>query len=474
MFPLVEFPLLVEHYAPFFKDVFSAEALIEFKRYLSGLIVSENKTVDGINRLCVVESRHQSSLNRFLTKDKHPFSLESLNQSRLDVLESLPETRLKPTTGVIGIDDTLLSHYGQDFEQIANLYDHVTHSYVWAHDLVTLHYSDDETDYPLLFELWKPVDLKKLEDGLRAAHVPLKASKEPLKETDPRAWRGYLLGVWQRRQKSQPELHELYDSKLIIAQKLLQEWVTVHPEMKLPVTFDNWFTQPAFCRFLDETLHLPYVGTLTEMDKVNLKTGPTTLKDFAERLAHEHQAALKTGGSAVFRPITIRYKGQTEQYYSYCQTHHIHNYGKQRLVINYRQADLSDTPTFFMSNRLVWQAAGITRIRRHRWPVEVYHEEGKAEGLDQYQLRDFGAIQRHVALVAVVYSLLRAAQHDPDLREQIQRQLKVEFEGHPAAWRRATQAQSLWCLGLFISAGLTQGHSLQEIMSPLLRAVCKS
>ena len=49
------------------------------------------------------------------------------------------------------MDDTLLSHYGQDFEQIAKLYDHVSESYVWAHDLVTLHYSDDDTDYPLLF-----------------------------------------------------------------------------------------------------------------------------------------------------------------------------------------------------------------------------------------------------------------------------------------------------------------------------------
>jgi len=53
MFPLVEFPELVQHYAPFFKDVFSAEAFIEFEWYISGLIVSENKTIDGINRLFV-------------------------------------------------------------------------------------------------------------------------------------------------------------------------------------------------------------------------------------------------------------------------------------------------------------------------------------------------------------------------------------------------------------------------------------
>ncbi len=127
---------------------------------------------------------------------------------------------------------------------------------------------------------------------------------------------------------------------------------------------------------------------------------------------------------------------------------------------------------FFISNRLVWQAEGITRIRRHRWPVEVYHEEGKAEGLDKYQLRDFDAIQRHVALIAVVYSLLRAAQHDPDLRELLQRQLKVEFEGSAPAWRRASQAHVLWCLVLFISAGLAQGHSLAQVVAPLIRAMC--
>lgn len=53
MFPFVEFPEVVQHDGPYFADVFSTEALIEFKCYISGLIVSENKTVDGINRLFV-------------------------------------------------------------------------------------------------------------------------------------------------------------------------------------------------------------------------------------------------------------------------------------------------------------------------------------------------------------------------------------------------------------------------------------
>jgi hypothetical protein len=468
MLPLVEFPELVQHYAPFFEDVFSAEALIEFKRYISGLIVSENKTVDGINRLFVIESRNQSSLNRLLTES--PFSEDALNQARLALLDDLPGTQMKPK-GVFSVDDTLLSHYGQDFEQIAQLWDHVSGRYVWAHDLVTIHYSDDHTDYPVLFQLWEPVDLAKLEAGIRTAGIRLKASKEALKESDPQKWRGYLLGVWRRRQKSHPELQELYDSKLMIVEKLLQQWVEAHPGEERPITFDNWFTQPAFCRFLDETLQLPYVGTLAEMDKVNLKNGQTSLKDFAHQLKTEQ---LQDKTKPVFRKIGISYKGEAESYYSYCNTHHLHNFGKQRLVINYRQADLSDNPIFLISNRLYWHAPGITRIRRHRWPVEVYHEEGKAEGLDQYQLRSFGAIQRHVALVAVVYSILRAAQHDPALQEKLQRQLQIKLEGHPAAWRRASQAQALWCLALFISTGLSQGQSLPQILDPLIKVICRS
>src|SRR6266508_6552963 len=113
MLPLVEFPELVQHYAPNFAQVFSAEACVEFERYISGLIVSENKTVEGINRLFVHESRNQSSLNRLMTQS--PFELGALNQARLEVLGRLPGTQMKPR-GVFSLDDTLLIHYGQHFE----------------------------------------------------------------------------------------------------------------------------------------------------------------------------------------------------------------------------------------------------------------------------------------------------------------------------------------------------------------------
>ena len=78
MFPIIELPEIVKHYQPWFESVFSDEALIQFQRYVSGLVVSENKTVEGINRIIVHESRNQSSLNRLLTS--HAYSDRVLNR----------------------------------------------------------------------------------------------------------------------------------------------------------------------------------------------------------------------------------------------------------------------------------------------------------------------------------------------------------------------------------------------------------
>jgi len=469
MLPLVEVPELVRHYAPYFASVFSAEALVEFERYISGLIVSENKTIEGINRLFVLDSRNQSSLNRLLTAS--PFSLEALNQARLQVLEERPRTQRKHN-GVLSVDDTLLTHYGEHFDQIAVLRDPIQERFVWAHNLVTLHYSDEETDYPLRFRLWLPPDVDRLEAGLVQAGVRLKAEKQGWKRQAPPKWRNYLLGVWRRHQDD-PGMPELHQSKQRIAEHLVEEWLQAHPQDRhLPVTFDAWYTQAGFCHFLDRTLKLAYVGALSEDDQLILQSGPQRLDRFTAHLQQEHWTAQKEQRPLPFRPIRVHFKGETEVYYSYCATHRLNKFGRQRLVISFEQPDLSDHPVFYISNRLHWQAPGIMRIRRHRWPVEVYYEEGKAEGLDQYQVRDFQAIERHIALVAVVYSLLRAAQHDRVLRRKLQRQLKLELEGSPVSWRRATQAHCLWSLALFISASLAQGQTLSAIMPPLLQSLC--
>jgi len=441
------------------------QALVQFQRYVIGLIVSENKTVEGINRLYVSDVRNQSSLNRLLCAS--PFCIESLNRARLDLLWSLPGTMIKPK-GVLSVDDTLLTHYGHHFEKIAKLYDPVTQSYVWAHNLVNLHYSDDKTDYPISFKLWEPAEVDPLEEGLIAAGIKIRESKYALKDSNPTQWRIYLMYLWRRHQKKEA-VQKIYQSKLLMAQDLIASFVHAHPGYHLPVTFDTWYTQPAFCKFLHEELDVPYVGTLKEGDKVRLATaGEITLAAFDKRLREEHQQAVGEGGKPIFCKKTIPYKGNKEVYYSYCNTHRIPNFGKQRLVINHKAEDLSDNAMFFISNKMNWRAGGITRIRRHRWPVEVYHEEGKEDGLDQYQVRHFEAIGKHIALVAVVYSIWRAAHHDATLQDELRQNIRQMAGGSAGSWRRNTRAHALWSLADVIATGLSNGLSLKKLMKPIL------
>jgi hypothetical protein len=80
MLPLVELPEIVRHDAPWFASVVSPDAVAQFQRDISGLLLSANKTVEGINRIFVINVRHQRSLNRWFTGS--PLAVDAFNQAR--------------------------------------------------------------------------------------------------------------------------------------------------------------------------------------------------------------------------------------------------------------------------------------------------------------------------------------------------------------------------------------------------------
>ena len=468
MIPLVAIPEIVTHYAPSFKEIFSTSEYEHFKKYQSGLIVSENKTIEAINRLFVLDIKNQSTLNRFLTASKYDVS--KLNQQRLDLLNSQEKTKIKGQGahgGVLGLDDTMLIHYGKCFDEITYLHDHSTSSYVWAHNLVNLHYSDDNADYPTYSQIWKTVDVDKLEKGLRAEGVVIKPKQEAYKKEAPKKWRSYLFRQHRKRQDN-PELKKLYRTKIVIGQDLLRQFFKQYPDADVPISFDRWFTCPFFCEFIDKELNKAYVGGLKN-DKKILLSGSKKIDvgDFTKRLKKQHLAKEFPSSKPIFQKTTIKYKGKKEVYYNYCKVHHICGFGRQRLLISHQKEDLSDSPSVFISNRLQWQVQHMTRVGRHRWPVEEYHKEGKAEGLDKYQVRDFQAIEKHIAMVALVYSLLQLARHDTALLERLQLRLDQNIKGSLAYWRRTTQAQALWLMVQWIDTSLKHNWSLEQIMQTL-------
>lgn len=470
MIPLIQLPALVEKYAPYFEDLFTPGEYGQFQRYVSGLLLSDNKTVSGMNRLFVQPVQHQSSLNRLLSAGG--YDIEKVNERRLSFLEACPQTSFKkgrPSQGgVLVIDDTLLKHVGRHFEQIANLFDHVERRYVWAHNLVTLHYSDDEVDYPVYFQLWKPADVELLEQTLLKNGVRIGPKQRLMKEEAPDKWRTYLLRRCNENQ-GEASIRQAYRSKLTIAQELLQSLVKNHPDAHMPLTFDSWYSAAWFCRWLDRDLKRAYVATLNADERIFVDSQHICQLDaFAQQLKEQQQAK---AAKPLFKPITIPYKGKEETYYTYCNVHRLPTFGRHRLLINYRQEDLSDKPTFYICNRLEWEASVITRIRRHRWPVEVYHEEGKAEGLEQYQVRDFEGIYKHIAFIALTYSMLQRARFDSDLVAKLQQALEHNIQGSLAYWRRVLRAHALMAILYWVSQAVLQGEDCTALWRTMTKAI---
>lgn len=461
MLPLTEIPTIVSHYSSHFAGIFTPSDFSSFQRYISGLMISENKTIEAINRLFVFDSKSMMTLNRFLTQSK--YEEWQVNQCRLDMLQSQSATNFKPT-GVLSIDNSQLSHYGEHFDLISFQKNHTKGSYEWLHDLVSLHYSDATVDYPVFCRLWEPVDVVKLETALRKEDIFINAQKAAQKETKPKQWKKYLLYRYGDYQHKKPALQKTYKTKIHWAKLLLIQFNMLYPKVKLPVCFDHFYTEPYLCNFIDQELDQIYIGSLEGRSKVVGAGGKLEeLKDFTAQLVKQQ----KQEEQLLFKPYTIPYKGGKETYYAYSKIKRIKGFGRKKLVISFSKKDLSDRkPRYFICNQHQWQAQTILAKRRHRWPIEVFYEEGKAEGLDKYQLRNQTGIRKHIAAVAVVYSMLQMARQDAVLQQKLQCQFEQQGEGSIAFWRRLTQADSFYRLVFYIMTMVKKGLDFEQIMKP--------
>lgn len=453
MIPIVASLSVVERYTPAFDSVLTSSESKQFSRYLCGLMINENKTVEAINRLFIDDPMNQCTLNRFLS-DSH-FDVKKLNNARLDFLQADEHTAFKQGNnslcGVLILDDTLLQHYGPKKADAAWLKDPHDQSYHWSHNLVNLHYSDDSTDYPIDFRIWKPADLEKIEAEFAAKGFVIPEDIRERKKTDPKKWRTYLLKKYNKARlippTSKPEIEAVYHTKIDYAMQMVDSIQGRYKNLDLPYAFDTWYTCSELLSHIDKTHGRRYVGTLdNEAVVTNSQNKEVSMGVFCKELLEKHHKAIADGKNALFRKMGISYKGKKEFYYAYCNTHYFRNFGRQKLVISFSKEDLSDSePKFYISNELTWHGPEILRIRRHRWPIEVYHQEGKDEGLDKSQLRKSDAIQKHIGLVCVAYSMLKRAQNDHALHADLQWKPPVEQMTLPL-WRRMLSCEALLML----------------------------
>lgn len=131
-----------------FRGVFYSRSFDLFARYVTGLLLSENKTVDGLNSV-FIEKTDQSNVNRLLTE--YPWH-------KTDFVDELcllfKQHKIPSSFSFFLLDDTLLEKVGKHIESAGYHYDHTKNAYVFGHQIVTSGYVFKSEFYPFLLELY--------------------------------------------------------------------------------------------------------------------------------------------------------------------------------------------------------------------------------------------------------------------------------------------------------------------------------
>jgi hypothetical protein len=331
---------IIEKHLEQFKPIFTKPQHRNFSTYILGLIASEGrKNIDAINRL-YVDHRDQSTLNRFLTES--PWSVTRLEERRLSLARmGLPVE--EGSTGSLIIDDTINRKTGKHMEDAGYHYSSVEGKSVWSHDLVTSHYVNGETEYPVSLRLYVKKDVC-MEKG-RAFKTKIQLACEQIEGFDP------------------------------------------PPGTSVIVVYDGWY----FCRQVVEAARRRGYdwATQAESNRVIIIDGvKTNVTRLAESLPENR-----------FREVKVR-----GDEYTVCGFDvWMNGLGEVRLVVS-REVDGYH---FYVSNRVDWGDRRVVEAYRVRQSIEVYYRDVKQNlGLEEYQVRSGRGAIIHWHLVYAAYTLL--------------------------------------------------------------------
>lgn len=324
-----------------FRLHFGAPAFEHFKRYVLGLIVSENLTVEGINRI-FIQAKHPSSLNRFLTTGI--WKQQEVNDTRIDILKIQGALGGK---GWLAIDDTLTHKTGKKIEGVGIYWDHSEKRYVLAHNIVTAEFVNPKGEsHPLDFRLY----LK--EDQSREKRVPFK-------------------------------------TKIDLAQELVEDALQLGLEIQ-GALFDNWFASKDFIKFLQgKGLH--WVTRLKSDRNIKIKGRYVAISEFASTLPRESFRKAQIGDRVyqVFsKAVNLKGVGQVRVLISY-----------DNEEFSGSPAYFATDKIRWEGTRILKTYSKRWNIET------FFRDSKQNLGLEDYQLRDLWGIKRHWYLIFLAYNL---------------------------------------------------------------------
>ena len=334
--PLVETPRQLKSLLKFYKKHFTKKQYKHFRNYITGLIVSDNKTIQEIND-CFNEC-NQSSLNRFLTKAE--WDCKKVNKTRL--MQIKRHCNLKK--GILIVDPTMLHKTGKKMEKANYHYSGVTKSKEWGHLLVDSFFMDPSAnEFPVCADIYlRECDADKTH--------PFKTTREICLEHIDYAKQN--LPIWL----------------VMLDAGLYADFVI--KDIKLQ--------------------GLKYIAGVRITNNISIDGNDRiSISDYLDSLTDTNFNYFFHNGETYFlHTVDIYSRGV----------------GKEKLLISYKEGD-EENIKIYTTNVLNKGEGALMSLLLKRWEIECLHRDAKQHlGLEDYQVRKFGAIQKVVCAVLVAYT----------------------------------------------------------------------
>jgi hypothetical protein len=357
--PIVELPSQIKRSLSDYRVIFTNPQFDHFQRLISGLIISDNKTIQEINDC--FNKCDQSSLNKFLT-------LSSWDREEVERIRMKQIRKNNLSKGIIIIDPTLLHKTGKHMEKANYHYDGLTKEKEWGHQLVHTIFTDGKNEFPLRGDIYvREIDADK--------NYPFKTTREIGMEHLDFALENNI-----------PFWLVMADAGLY-ADFFLNKIKELKKKYIIGIRITNKISIDGKKRISVEN----YLNTLSDLD--------FSTHIYEDGVYHLHIKEVYTRGV-----------------------------GKEKILISYKEGD-EDCIKIYTTNIFDKGDEKLMHFLLQRWGVEVLHRDAKQNlGLEDYQVRKFGAIQKVVCAVHVAYTQLALSKHQKIL-EPLKRGLKTIGEG---------------------------------------------
>jgi hypothetical protein len=369
-----------------YRDLFRRDEGFEYvSRYVTGLLVSPNKTLQGIYAQQVWPEQKPSRRAMHEAVFEAEWNAEELLPRHRALIA--PEHRHRGRE-VISLDWTLVHHErGPHIYGTTKSYDYVEHRMARFQTTVTAVIANRQLIDGVGVQIQEPDVCKEEEAYLKAT---VQASYDQMEQARTR-----LLELLHHLE------HKLaYKKRTEIVVEMVAQ---LEEEGKFPqadYAFDNGVLTIELTRLI-ESKGKHWVSEVESSRHILWQDEWRRIDEVAKELREQH--------SESFRKVTVRCRnGERKEFWAFSKSVRLKRYGRKRIAIVHEQADLTDSPRFLVTDALHWESGRIIETWSFRWAAEVFHEFSKqGTGLEAAQVRNEEAVTRHLRLSCLAQSLLQ-------------------------------------------------------------------